>query len=190
EKVWGTILRIDPTARTSKNGNYGIPANNPFANDTNSNTLKEIYAYGFRNPHRISWNHSGDALVANIGQGHIESINLLQAGMDYGWPIREGRFSINPGGDLNRLYPVPPDDKQYNITYPIAEYDHDEGTAISGGFEYSGKEIPALKGKYVFGDIPTGRVFFINTNEIEQGKLARIQELKLTKAIIRVLNPL
>jgi cytochrome c2 len=180
ERVWGTVLRIDPSKRNSSNGKYGIPISNPFAKTTDKNILQEIYAYGFRNPHRISWIKSGEMLVANIGQGNIESINLLKPGHDYGWPIREGNYTLNPYGDLNKLYPLPADDSSYNITYPVAEFDHDEGTAISGGFEYWGKDVPALKGKYFFGDIPSGRLFYINTNEIRQGKKAIIKEWTIT----------
>ena len=180
EKVWGTILRIDPSGSNSANGRYGIPETNPFAKNQDKKILGEIYAYGFRNPHRITWSKSGDILVCNIGQGNIESINLVKPGQDYGWPIREGNFSLNPYGDLNKLYPLPANDSIYKITYPVAAYDHDEGIAISGGLEYWGTAVPALKGKYLFGDIVSGRLFYINMADIKQGKQAPVKEWKIT----------
>ena len=178
QKVWGTILRINPAGNNSKNGKYGIPASNPFINSKDTNPLKEIYAYGFRNPHRLTWTNDGKLLVGNVGHGNIESLYWVTKGADCGWPIREGNFVVNPYGNLNKVYPLPPNDSIYHITYPVAEYDHDEGKAISGGFEYTG-EIAALKGKYLFGDIPTGRLFYVNTKDIQLGKEAIIKEWKV-----------
>ena len=175
DKVWGSILRIEPSGNNSANGQYGIPANNPFAN-ANAHTLKEIYAYGFRNPHRITWTKTGEILACNIGQTNIESINVILPGHDYGWPDREGSFVLNPYGDLDKVYPLPPNDSVYKFTYPVAEYDHDEGNAISGGYEYWGNTIPLLKGKFLFGDIPAGRLFYIDMAAIKQGKQATIKE--------------
>lgn len=172
--LYGTVIRINPTGNNSQNGRYGIPPQNPFVKD--SNALGEIYAYGFRNPHRITWNKNGDMLVSNIGHGKIESINLVQKGNDFGWPIREGSFLLNPYADMNKVYALPADDSIFNITYPVAEYDHGEGKAISGGYEYTGNAIPALKGKFLFGDIPTGRLFYVNVKDLQKGKMATIKE--------------
>jgi len=179
EHVWGTVLRIDPSGKNSANGNYGIPPHNPFAQNTDNKILGEIYAYGFRNPHRITWSKAGQMLVSNVGHGNIESLNLIMPGHDYGWPIREGSFVINPYGNLNKIYPLTSNDSIYNIAYPIAEYDHDEGKAISGGYEYLGNNIPELKEKFLFGDIPTGRLFYIDMADIKQGKYAIIKEWKI-----------
>lgn len=167
DKVWGTILRIDPRGKNSVNGKYGIPKDNPFVAQTK--TLGEIYAYGFRNPHRITWSKAGEMLVCNIGSSNIESVNLIKPGHDYGWPIREGTFSLNPYGDLTKVYPLPANDSIYKITYPVAQYDHDGGpSAISGGFEYGGNTIPILVGKFLFGDIASGRLFFIEMGDVKQ----------------------
>ena len=171
QKIWGTVLRIDPSGNNSANKKYGIPASNPFVN--NKNDLGEIYAYGFRNPHRITWTSSNQMIVCNVGHGNIESINLIKKGNDYGWPIREGEFMLHPYGDLNKIYPLPSNDSSYKITYPVAEYDHDEGKAICGGFEYTGNLIPQLKGKFLFGDIPTGRLFYVDIKDLQQGKEAQ-----------------
>ncbi len=179
-KVWGTILRIDPRGKNSANGQYGIPKQNPFAKSRNNRNLGEIYAYGFRNPHRITWSNRGQMLACNIGHGNIESVNLITKGHDYGWPVREGTFVLNPYGELNKVYSLPVNDSSFHVTYPVAQYDHDEGKAISGGFEYLGT-IPKLKGKYFFGDIPTGRLFYINMSDIKQGKQVLIKEWKISK---------
>jgi hypothetical protein len=87
---------------------------------------------------------------------------------------------LNPYGDLNKLHPLPANDNSYHITYPVAEYDHDEGKAISGGYEYTGNAVPQLKGKFLFGDIPTGRLFFINLEDVHQGSKATIKEWQVS----------
>ncbi len=179
EKIWGTILRIDPAGRNSNNRQYGIPLDNPFAKDPNPKALKEIYAYGFRNPHRISWTHSGQMLAGNVGLTNVESLYIIEAGHDYGWPVREGGFVLYPDGDLNKVFPLPQNDSIYHITYPVAQYDHDEGRAISAGFEYQGKDVPQLKGKYLFGDIYTGRLFYVEMADLKQRKYATIKEWKV-----------
>jgi glucose/arabinose dehydrogenase/mono/diheme cytochrome c family protein len=177
--VWGTILRINPLGHNSANGQYGIPADNPFVQTSGS--AKEVYAYGFRNPHRLTWAKQGQLFVPNIGQANIESINLVAPGHDYGWPLREGHFvSAGINGNVGNVYPLPANDSTYKFTYPVAEYDHDEGKAIAGGFEYRGNAIPALKGKFLFGDIPTGRLFYTTVADMKQGSLATIKEWKIT----------
>lgn len=180
ERIWGTIIRIDPSGNNSKNGQYGIPPTNPFAGDVNPNTVREIYAYGFRNPHRISWTRSGQIIASNIGHHQIESLYLILPGHDYGWPIREGGFLMDLSKGMNNTYPLPPDDAKYNITYPIAQYDHDEGNAVSGGFEYWGSSIPALNGKYLFGDIVKGRLFYLEMRDVRIGTYAPIRECRIS----------
>ncbi|MDB5275736.1 MAG: c-type cytochrome [Ferruginibacter sp.] len=181
EKIWGTIIRIDPKGKNSVNGQYGIPSANPFANSSNNKAVKEIYAWGFRNPHRITWTKSGTMLSSNIGQANIESLYEVQPGHDYGWPVREGNFvSAELTDNLGNVYPLPANDSVYKITYPVAEFDHDEGKAISGGFEYWGNSIPALKGKFLFGDIPSGRLFYLDVADLKQGRMATIKEWKIT----------
>lgn len=180
ERIWGKILRINPSGRNSKNGKYGIPPSNPYVKSTNKKALKEIFASGFRNPHRIMWTTKGDMLTVNIGHANIESLYKIEAGRNYGWPIREGKFVIHTDGDMNKVYPLPANDKIYNITYPVATFDHDEAKAITGGYEYTGNLVPALKGKYLFGDIPTGRLFYLDVANLKQGQIAKIKEWKLT----------
>jgi glucose/arabinose dehydrogenase len=119
-------------------------------------------------------------LVCNIGHGNIETVNLITKGHDYGWPMREGTFAVDPNGDLNKVYPLPLDDSAYGITYPVAQFDHDEGKAISGGLIYTGSTITALKEKYIFGDINSGRLFYIDVNDIAQGRQAPVKEWKIS----------
>lgn len=180
ETIWGSIIRFDPQGNNSQNGNYGIPAGNPYADGKNGNALKEIYAWGFRNPHRISWTKDGKIIASNIGQAQFESLYLISPGNNYGWPVREGTYRLNEKGNLNVVYALPKDDASYNFTYPIAQYTHQEGNAISGGFEYWGKTIPELQGKYIFGDIVNGRIFYIDLDEVKQGQQAKIKEFRLT----------
>lgn len=179
-RIWGTVLRIDPSGHNSRNGNYGIPSSNPFVKNADPETVKEIYAFGFRNPNRFAWLSKHQVLVTNIGQAHIEAIYLLQKGHDYGWPIREGNFVIHPDGNINNVYPLPANDSSFHITYPVAEFDHDEGHSIQGGFLYEGQAVTGLRGKYIFGDITSGRLFFINTRNLKPGQMAPIEEWFLT----------
>lgn len=180
EKPWGSIFRIDPRGNNSKNKQYGIPSSNPFVNKANDQVVKEVYAYGFRNPHRITWTLSNQMLASNVGQAKIESVNLIQPGHNYGWAIREGTFLVNPQGDINKVYPLPENDAEANITYPAAQYDHDEGLAVTGGFEYTGSTVPELKGKYLFGDMNNGRLYYLDLAEVKPGSMATIREWKIT----------
>ncbi len=180
DRVWGTILRINPTGSNSANGQYGIPPGNPFVSKIATKKHPEIYAFGFRNPHRITWTRKKQMLACNIGHGSIESVNLIVKGHDYGWPIREGNFRVNPFGNLNKVYPLPLDDTGFHVTYPVAQYDHDEGNAISGGYEYWGSKVPQLKGKYLFGDILLGRLFYIDVADLKQGRQAIVKEWKVS----------
>src|SRR5690606_5612152 len=128
---------------------------------------------GFRNPNRITWIDSNRILASDIGQANIEELNIVEAGNFYGWPIREGRFLFDPKGNLNSIYGLPDNDYESTITYPIVQYDHDEGPAISGGFIAKGK---LFEGKYIFGDIPTGRLF---VSDLKNSDYAKVKELKI-----------
>lgn len=178
--IWGTIIRIDPLANNSKNGKYGIPPQNPFSKKDGRNFVPEIYAYGFRNPHRMNWSKSGKLLAVNIGQSNIESVNQVLPGHFYGWPIREGTFVERFFNEVGKIYPLPPNDSEYHVTYPVAQLDHDECTAITGGFEYTGNAIPTLKGKYLFGDIGSGKLFYVNMKDLVLGKQATIKKWNIS----------
>ncbi len=177
QKIWGKLLRINPLGRNSKNGRYGIPAGNPYATDSSS--MGEIYCRGFRNPNRFSWMPNGKLLVADIGQTNAEELNLAVKGANYGWPEREGTYRINHQAKMDKVYPLPTTEKPGTYRYPVAFYDHDEGNAISGGYVYTGKAIPLLRNKYVFGDVVNGRVFLVDNTQLKQGQQATITELDI-----------
>jgi glucose/arabinose dehydrogenase len=176
-QIRASVLRINPMGRNSKNGKYGIVSANTWAHDDDPNTLGEVYARGFRNPNRISWAPDGKILVTEIGFNNQEEINILKPGHDYGWPNREGTFRMVFSSKKSGIYNLPAhDDPKY--TYPVAEYDHDEGNSISGGFVYTGN-ILMLKGKYIFGDIVKGRIFYVDYNDLKLGKQSVIKEFDL-----------
>ncbi|MHB1179448.1 MAG: PQQ-dependent sugar dehydrogenase [Daejeonella sp.] len=178
-QIRSSVLRIDPLGNNSKNGRYGIPSINPYASDNDDKTLGEIFARGFRNPNRMSWTADGKMLISDIGLNNVEELNIGKAGADYGWPAREGTFLLNYKGKMNKVYALAPNESKYNFVYPVAQYDHDEGNAISAGYAYEGN-IASLKDKYIFGDIVSGRVFYVNTEELELGRQAQILELDLS----------
>lgn len=171
DTLLGAILRIDPRSPSVSKGvkgigDYSIPAINRFAADGDPKTFGEIYAYGFRNAHRLSWDPADGTLFASdIGMSTIEEINIVHEGANYGWMRREGIFDNGiqvPGGNLGQIYPLPAaildGSMKDGFTYPVAMYDHGEGASITAGFVYTGK-VAALRGKFVFGDILRGRVF-------------------------------
>jgi hypothetical protein len=183
----GKILRIDPRGTDSANGRYGIPADNPFVGQ--AGTLGEFYAIGMRDPHRFSWDPAdGRMFLGHIGEHDIEGVYDLRAGDNLGWSEREGAFVFNRQERCN-LYPLPANDAQFGYDYPVAAFDHnaaqvpcgqDAGHAIVGGFVYRGNAIPALRGKYVFGDLVDGRVFYTNADQMVRGSgLAPLFQLQL-----------
>jgi hypothetical protein len=169
DSIITAILRFDPRSPSVTHGrkglgDYTIPVANKFAGDSDPNTLGEIYAYGFRNAHRLSWDTDGTMFASDIGMDQIEEINIVRNGENYGWMKREGYFANGRfrGGALKELYPLPAEILDGRVkdgfTYPVVVYDHDEGRSVTDGFAYHGR-IAALSGKFVFGDIYAGRVF-------------------------------
>lgn len=176
--IWGSIIRIDPSGNNSKNKNYGIPKDNPYADQPNK--VGEIWSRGFRNPHRIAWNEKGEKmLVSNIGQHSVEEVNLITKGGDFGWPYREGSFVFDVNANPEMVYPLDQEEEKGSFLNPVIQYDHDEGNAVSGGYFYWGKKIPSLKGKYIFGDIARGTLFMTDEAQLEQGKAAPLQKVNL-----------
>lgn len=172
----GSLLRIDPLATGP--APYSIPTDNPFAAD--ASYLPELWAYGFRNPHRFSWDApaplgTGLMLLSDIGQNDLEEINIVAPGGNYGWSRREGTFTFV--GD--HVEPLPVGDAALGLTYPIAQYDHDEGDAVVGGFVYRGDALPNLVGHYLFGDIARGRIFYFDMSDIAPDGQTPIHELTL-----------
>lgn len=147
----GKILRID--VDTIDIGlEYGIPSDNPFANQTNARG--EIYAYGLRNPWRMSFDsQTGDLWVGDVGQGKLEEIDLITLGGNYGWKIFEGTDCFS--GDCNTT----------GLIAPVFEYNHDEGDqSITGGYVYRGTTLNSLGGLYIYSDFASGRIWALNTD--------------------------
>jgi len=185
----GKVLRIDPRGTNGVNGDYGIPASNPFVG--RPNILGEIYAVGLRDPHRFSWDtgEGNRMFLGSIGEHDIESVYEVRAGDNFGWSEREGPFVFKKS-DRCDLYPLPADDARFGYTYPVTAYDHnppaghsctgDVGRAIVGGFVYRGNALPALRGKYVFGDLVRGNIYFTNASDMRRGgPLATVYELRI-----------
>ena len=144
----GKILRIDVNS-PSTGRNYGIPADNPFAGNTLGYS-EEIYAYGFRNPWRFSFDSAtGQLWAADAGQSQREEIDIVEKGKNYGWNIMEGTLPY-AGGD------------QTGLELPIWEYGRDEGTAVIGGYVYRGATMQALVGSYVYGDYGSGKIWALS----------------------------
>lgn len=145
----GKILRIDVDI-TSGNLNYGIPASNPFADSINPEVRKEIYAYGFRNVWKFSFDSLTDSLWAgDVGEQRIEEVNIVRNGGNYGWRCYEGTLPFNTNG----CGPI----SEY--IFPVFEYGHTQGRSITGGYVYRGTKYHKLFGKYIYGDYISGRTW-------------------------------
>jgi hypothetical protein len=188
DNLAGKILRIVPdlsehkdTSTVSDNGRYRIPRDNPFI--AKPGARPEIWAYGLRNPHRMNW----DVDPADRGKNYLfadviglftwETVVLVRKGANYGYSEREGNQQLLAA--TNRTGPLPQDDRipvrtgdepgaeMVTPTYPVIQYGHiaEGGDAIANGFVYRGK-IAALRGKYIFGDITTGHLWWADLKEM------------------------
>jgi uncharacterized repeat protein (TIGR03806 family) len=155
----GKLLRFD-VAGGSSGVAYRIPAGNPYAGNlacaagTSPAGLPcpEIYAYGFRNPWRWSFDRgSGELWVADVGQDAFEEVNRVVAGGNYGWRCFEGTASFNANCGPNAASSLP----------PVVQYGRTVGRSVTGGYVYRGSALPALAGRYVFGDFVTGRLWHV-----------------------------
>ncbi|KJS31581.1 MAG: hypothetical protein VR64_10950 [Desulfatitalea sp. BRH_c12] len=155
----GAILRIavdDTPGRP-----YSIPADNPFAASaacSDSDGCPEIFAWGFRNPWRGSFDMLTDDLwIADVGQNAWEEINRVGAGKNYGWPLLEGNhcYEADTCGTTG-------------LTPPVAEYGHGQGDrSITGGYVYRGSTIAGLDGDYIYGDFISGRIWRLVDADID-----------------------
>jgi hypothetical protein len=140
--------------------------------------LDVIWAYGLRNPQRFHWDSQNRMLIADIGQGVVEEINLGVAGGNYGWNEREGSYEYISSGSVSNS-DTRSDASTTGYIYPVAEYDHGEGNAVTAGFVYEGQVDSHLAGKFLFGDIRRGRVFFFDATSLPDGGQDPIRELRL-----------
>ncbi len=181
---FGKILRLDPLGKNSANGKYGIPASNPFAKGNNPNTLGEIYAYGVRNPQRLFWDSkNGNMFMSDIGQDTVEKISAVTAGANLGWNIWEGSFKFVGSGRPTRV-DVSELRKDPKITYPIVEYGQldplfQPNSAAIGGLVYRNTRIPQLTNLLIFGDNPSGEIFYVNADSLPKGGQDSIRRILL-----------
>jgi glucose/arabinose dehydrogenase len=146
----GKMMRIDVDA-TSPGLQYRIPPDNPFVA---GGGLPEIWAYGFRNPWRFSFDRTtGRMFVADVGQDKFEEIDIVQKGGNYGWNTMEGLHCFNPPTNCNTA----------GLSLPIIEISHPEAVAVIGGFVYHGSALAGAQGMYIFGDL-TGKIWTLTEN--------------------------
>lgn len=182
--ILGKMIRIDPLhpSRTaphrgivSGNGQYRIPHTNPFVGQPGA--LGEIFAYGFRNPYRFSFDaEDGRLVLADVGQNNIEEVDIVTAGGNFGWHWKEGTFVFDPGTGNVLSGPSP----VAGLIDPVVEYDHFEASAnavtrvaIVGGFVYRGSKVPELRGKYICADLNG----FLFVADLETGSLQLLMKL-------------
>ncbi|MFN2588377.1 MAG: sorbosone dehydrogenase family protein [Actinomycetota bacterium] len=154
DTLLGKILRIDVSRSP-----YAVPDDNPFAGRPDARG--EIWAYGLRNPWRISFDRAtGDLWIADVGQGQWEEVNREPAGsaggLNYGWNVKEGR-SCYPSGEQCEVA----EGVLEEMTDPLAVYSHDHGCSVTGGHVYRGRAFAGLRGNYFFGDYCSGRVWAV-----------------------------
>jgi len=141
-----SVLRIE-VDHADPGKPYAVPKDNPFLNTPNARP--EIYAYGLRNPWKMSFDRAtGNLWCGDVGWEQWEQIFLIKRGANYGWSAMEGNNPILP----ERKSAVP-------ITPPIVTHDHTEAASITGGFVYRGTRLPELVGAYVYGDYETGKIW-------------------------------
>ncbi|HWQ93435.1 MAG TPA: CHRD domain-containing protein [Clostridia bacterium] len=166
--ILGSVIRIDVDGDNSVNGQYGVPLDNPFVGGSG---VDEIFAFGLRNPFSFSFDRvSGQLYLGDVGQNKIEEVNIIEKGKNYGWNVKEGTFYFDANGpDPGYVTTTPARPVPAGLVDPIAEYDHDDGTAVIAGYVYRGTQVPALAGRYVFGDwgvfgSPSGRLYYLDAN--------------------------
>jgi hypothetical protein len=208
DTLGGKILRIIPdlslhvmSSTPSENGRYRVPNDNPFTSVAGAR--KEIWAYGLRNPHRLSWdvdpaNPANNHLIASVVGLHTwETVVVIHRGANYGYSEREGLQQLRSDNTLadipdHDVIPVRLTETLANGTvvpsYPVLQYGHDAsgGDAIAGGFVYRGRLVPSLRGKFVLGDTTTGRLWWADFQEMlavdgsHPPKVAPLHELRVS----------
>lgn len=166
----GKILRID-VANSSADEPYAIPPDNPFVGE--AGTRPEIWAYGLRNPWRFSFDRAtGDLFIGDVGQGDLEEVDFLaagQGGANFGWDVMEGSQCFSED-----------DCSTEGLIAPIAEYDHEFGCSVTGGYVYRGPSAPALSGVYLFADYCSGNLWGLGRDASGEWTMSEPIETGLT----------
>ena len=152
----GSILRLDVTPKRG----YEVPKDNPFVRVPN--TRAEIWAFGLQNPRRFSFDPVTNQLWAgDVGNDKFQEINIIEAGKNYGWNLREGTSTFREGNSL-----VP-------LQAPLLALGSAESNRITGGLVYRGSRMPGLNGAYVYGDVSNGNVWALRTEDgaVKQNEL-------------------
>jgi glucose/arabinose dehydrogenase len=157
----GKMLRIDVT-RKDPGLEYAVPKDNPFAG--RKGARPEIWAYGLRNPWRYSFDPKGRLIAGDVGQDLWEEISIVERGKNLGWNVREAAHCFFPKDGCSSA----------GLVDPIFDYDRSLGLSVTGGFVYTGKRIPTLAGRYVFGDFGTGRLWALDLPDAPKRVSARL----------------
>ena len=148
QTLLGTILRIDVDNQDA-GLNYAIPSDNPFV-DNGQGFREEIFAYGMRNPWRISFDPlTGWLWCGDVGQFQFEEIDVIESGKNYGWNIMEGFNCFDPPNNCDMT----------GLELPVWEYSHALGSSVTGGYVYRGPSVPELLGLYIYADFGSGRIW-------------------------------
>jgi glucose/arabinose dehydrogenase len=153
----GSMLRIDVDSQ--ENGHaYGIPDDNPYVDNTEG-YREEIFAYGLRNPWRFSFDSdTGQLWAGDVGQNSMEEIDIIENGLNYGWNSMEGMNCYPSGSNCN----------QTELKLPVYDYGHNNGDrSITGGYVYRGNDIPGLSGYYIYADYVSGRIWALDTTDLD-----------------------
>ena len=177
---FGKILRIDPLGSNGANGKYGIPSSNPFVGK--DGVLGEIYVYGLRNPQRFGWDpRNGNLFIADIGQDIVEELSVARAGANLGWNKWEGSFGFvsRQAVSLTNRRSDP------SVTYPVVEYGQldplfQTQSAVTGVHVYRSNAISQLANLVLFGDFPSGEIFYISADKLPSGGQDAIRRVLLS----------
>ncbi len=181
--AFGKILRIDPLGSNSANQQYGIPASNPFVGaGSKPGTLGEIYALGVRNPQRFTWDaKDGRMYVADIGQNAVEEVSPVTAGANLGWNTWEASYRY----ENRNVDPANPRSGA-GMTWPVAEYDHHDPlfgrVAITGLYILRQTDVRALQDLMIFGDNPSGEIFYLQADTLQEGSQPALRRILLHDA--------
>ncbi len=151
DTLLGKILRID----VDSGDPFAIPDGNPFPVGNRAGASPEIWDWGVRNPWRFSFDRqTGDLWIGDVGQENYEEADAEAAGdggHNYGWNVMEGTLCF-----------ISAECDQEGLALPVAQYSHDDGCAIIGGYVYRGTAYPVLEGQYVFTDLCSGNLWAID----------------------------
>lgn len=147
-----SILRID-VKHPAANKPYSVPADNPFVDTPGARP--EVWAYGFRNPWKMSFDPGGNLWVGDVGWELLEMVYRVERGGNYGWAVMEGSQPVLAEGERGPTA----------ISPPMVEHPHTEARSITGGYVYGGRRLPELAGAYIYGDYETGKVWGLRCDE-------------------------